>query len=58
MDVIEVKLGNYNQSNDTSIDNSDDEIFYENYRTNETLASDEIEGEEEEDDYNLEREDL
>jgi len=57
LDVIEVKLGNYNQSNDTSIDNSDDEIFYENYRTNETLSSDEIEGEEE-DDYNLEREDL
>jgi hypothetical protein len=56
LDVVEVKLGKYNESNDTSIDNSDDEIYYENHRINETLSSDEIEGEE--DDYNLEREDL
>ncbi len=59
MDIIEDK---HPQSNDTSIDNSDDGIFYEDYRINETLSGDEIEAaeqeEEEQDDYNLEHEDL
>jgi hypothetical protein len=51
---VEVKVGNYNQSNDTSIDDSDDEIFYETYRINETLSGDEME----EDDYIVEHDDL
>lgn len=57
LDIVEVKLGKRNQSNFTSTDDSDDDdIFYENYHTNETSSGDETEGVDE--DYDFERQDL
>jgi hypothetical protein len=59
LDIIEVKSGKQTESNDRSIYNSDDEIFYEDYHINGTLSDDETNTEEEDDDdYHLEHEDL